>query len=87
MDSKINNKIEITICLGSSCFARGNKKTVKMIENYIKEKKIENKIYYHGAHCCGQCEKGPIIKINNQIFENITPDNVIEILEQNLQFI
>lgn len=28
----------IKICLGSSCYVRGNDKTLNLLENYVKEK-------------------------------------------------
>lgn len=78
----MSNKIDITICLGSSCFARGNKKTVQAIEDYIKQHQLEDKVYFHGGHCFGQCEKGPNIKINGQLYENISHQKMIEIINE-----
>jgi NADH:ubiquinone oxidoreductase subunit E len=34
-------KHEISICMGSSCFARGNKATCKKIKSYLKKNDIE----------------------------------------------
>lgn len=75
-------KKEITICLGSSCFARGNKKTVKLIDDWIKEKKLENKVSFKGAHCFCNCENGPSIKIDNKAYQNINSDNIFDILSK-----
>ena len=30
-------KLNITVCMGSSCFARGNAQNLELIENYIKD--------------------------------------------------
>ena len=77
-------KTEIIICLGSSCFARGNKKTVQAIESYIKEHQLQEKVFFHGGHCFGHCEKGPILKINKKIYENVEHINVIDILAKEI---
>jgi len=74
------DKIEITICLGSSCFARGNKKTVQAIQAYIEEHKLEDKVFLNGGHCFSKCDKGPILRINKKFFENVDHLNVIDIL-------
>lgn len=74
-------KKEIVICLGSSCFSRGSKHTVKIIKDYIKEHQLEDKAFFHGNHCYGNCEYGPIIKVDEKEYKNITPDNVIYLLE------
>jgi NADH:ubiquinone oxidoreductase subunit E len=78
-------KYDIVICLGSSCFARGNKKTVQAIETYIKEHNLADKVFFHGGHCFNNCEKGPILMINKKIFENVDHLNVIEILGKEIE--
>lgn len=78
-------KIEIVICLGSSCFSRGSKKTVQLIKDYIKNNQLEDKVYFHGNHCSGNCANGPIIKINNKEYENVSSDNIIELLDSILK--
>ncbi len=74
-------KKEIVICLGSSCFSRGNKNTVKIIKDYIKEHQLEDKVFFHGNHCYGNCENGPILKVDNKEYQNITPENVMYLLD------
>ena len=75
-------KKEIVICLGSSCFSRGNKITVQLIKDYLKLHQLEDLVFFHGIHCNGNCENGPIIKIDGKEYQNITPDNVIYLLEK-----
>lgn len=76
----MSNKTEIIVCLGSSCFARGNKKTVQAIEAYIKLHKLEDKVFFHGGHCFGKCENGPVLKVNDKYFEQVDHTSVIDIL-------
>jgi len=78
-------KIEIIICLGSSCFARGNRKTVEAIQSYINKHNLGDKVTLGGGHCFGHCNKGPIIKINKKIFENVDAMNVFDILSKELE--
>ena len=75
---------ELTICLGSSCFARGNRKTLAIIQNYIKENKLEGKVKFKGNHCFGNCSDGPILKIDDRIYKKVTEDGTIGILEKEL---
>jgi len=77
----------ITICLGSSCFARGNKEIIQIVKSFIKMNKMEDKIEFKGAHCFGECNKGPSIKINQKTFHSVSENNIFEILEENLMFI
>lgn len=77
-------KIEITICLGSSCFARGNKKIIEIIQSYIKTHDLAERVILNGGHCFGHCNKGPIVRINKKIYENVDSMNVFDILAKEL---
>ena len=79
------NKIELNICLGSSCFARGNKKIVHDIQSYIEVNQLQDKVILKGGHCFGHCAKGPVIKLNDEIYENVSYSDVINILNKELE--
>ena len=73
---------EIKICMGSSCFARGNEQNLEFIEKYIKENKLEAKIEVFGARCENICEKGPNVIINGTIYNNVTIEKLTEELRK-----
>lgn len=79
------NKIQIKICLGSSCFSRGSSEMVKMVQKYIRDKNISNKVAFMGDHCTGNCCLGPNIRIDGKIFNEITVTNITDILDRNLK--
>ena len=81
MSEIIQMKKEIVICLGSSCFSRGNKKTVQLIKDYIKDHQLEDKIYFHGNHCYENCNNGPVLKIDNKEYQNVSPENINYLLD------
>jgi NADH:ubiquinone oxidoreductase subunit E len=80
----MNKMKEVVICLGSSCFARGNKKLLKTIQTYIKENQLEGKIIFKGNHCFGKCNKGPVLKIDENIYEQLNEVKLLEILRKEL---
>ena len=79
---QVNN--EITICMGSSCFSRGNDKHLKLIENYLKEKTLEAKITFKGSLCSDKCKNGPIVKINDKVFKAIDHMSLTKVLDKEL---
>ncbi|MEX0988386.1 MAG: NAD(P)H-dependent oxidoreductase subunit E [Bacteroidales bacterium] len=77
----MKEKVIIQICMGSSCFSRGSGKTLKVIQNYLKEHQLEGEVVLKGNHCFSDCSKGPVVKINDLIHEHINTDNIVELLE------
>jgi NADH:ubiquinone oxidoreductase subunit E len=70
------------ICLGSSCFSRGNKEVVMFIREYLKKHHLDDKIIFKGVRCMGHCSEGPNLKINESIIEGVTLIKIEGILEQ-----
>jgi len=59
------------ICLGSSCFSRGNKEVVQFIRDYLKKNHLDDKVIFSGARCMGHCNNGPNLIVNGRIIENV----------------
>ena len=77
-------KKEIKICLGSSCFSRGNKTTLQVVQKYLKDHQLERDVILKGNHCFSNCNSGPVLKIGEKLYENVSSDTVLEILESEL---
>ena len=77
-------KKEIKICLGSSCFSRGNKATLQVVQKYLKDHQLERDVILKGNHCFSNCNSGPVLKIGEKLYENVSHDTVLEILESEL---
>ena len=75
------NQIDIDICLGSSCFARGNKQLVQDIKAFVEQKQLAHKVNFRGKHCFGFCDKGPNLKINDVVIDHADRDMVFEMLK------
>lgn len=77
--------IEIIICMGSSCFARGNQKHLDIIEQFIKTHKLVEKVELVGSGCEKNCSHGPVIKINGTTYTNLDSASLIDILNKQLK--
>ncbi|TAJ14960.1 (2Fe-2S) ferredoxin domain-containing protein [Marinilabiliaceae bacterium JC017] len=76
----MNYKHDITICLGSSCFSRGNKSVLEIVKTFLKEHNLESEVFFHGDLCGGYCDRGPVLKIDDELYECVTSDNIYDIL-------
>ena len=74
-------KKEVKICMGSSCFSRGNKQTLQVIQKYLADHQLERHTVLKGNHCFGECSAGPVLKIGDKVYEQVSSDNVLEILD------
>ena len=76
------SKLNISVCMGSSCFARGNASNLEFIENYIKENGLEAEIDLSGSRCEGKCVSGPNMIINGVEYTEVDEDKLKEILDK-----
>jgi NADH:ubiquinone oxidoreductase subunit E len=74
-------RIEMQICLGSSCFSRGNRDVVAFIRDYLKKNHLEDRVVFKGARCMNLCNNGPNLKINDKIIEGVTLHKIESILD------
>jgi NADH:ubiquinone oxidoreductase subunit E len=77
-------EIRINICLGSSCFSRGNKEVVMFVKEYLKKHHLEDKVIFKGARCMGNCSNGPNMMFDEVFREGITMQKIEGILENEL---
>lgn len=77
-------KKQIVICMGSSCFSRGNDRTLEIIESFIAEHHMEDQVDLRGSRCEGRCDRGPIFKIDDKIFSHANQADILEILKEHL---
>jgi len=80
----MNHRREIEICFGSSCFARGNKSLLKIIQRYITQHGMTEKVLFKGEHCFGDCSSGPNIKIGGRIYNQVSEENIHRVLAEAL---
>lgn len=71
--------MKITVCMGSSCFARGNDKNLEFIENYINENGLSAEIDLAGTRCEGKCLTGPNIIIDGVEYHEVDEEKLKEI--------
>ncbi|MGC4122830.1 MAG: (2Fe-2S) ferredoxin domain-containing protein [Myxococcales bacterium] len=68
-----DKRVHISICMGSSCFARGNQRTLELLREELKARGQEGAVALKGALCCGQCSHGPNLVIEGKAQEQVEP--------------
>lgn len=82
MDAK--EKITVELCMGSSCFARGNSSALSEIEGFLEENDLADRVDLQGHLCLGKCNSGPHVRVNGVEYAAITPDCIIDLIKEAL---
>ena len=75
-------KRRISICLGSSCFARGNNANWAVVKEFLAERGLDAEVTFTGQLCENMCNKGPVIRIDDQVYEEVNLSLLHKILEE-----
>lgn len=87
-ETEINFKMykhNIYICLGSSCFSRGNEEILEFIKDYLKKNNLKESTDFRGHLCTGECKYGPNLNIDGQKYHDLTIDKIEKILDKHLK--
>ncbi|HBJ95784.1 MAG TPA: electron transport complex protein RnfG [Lentisphaeria bacterium] len=77
-------KPKITVCIGSSCFARGNELNVEVIQKYLEEHHLKDEVdlELQGALCQGRCADGPIVVVDDQIYTKVDRGVMLDLMKK-----
>lgn len=66
----------IQICVGSSCHLKGAPEIVRLLEQSVADRHLEDEIVLTGSFCFGRCNRvGVTVSVNDDIYTGITPEN------------
>ena len=67
--------ITVRVCVGSSCHLKGSEKIVNLLQKYIAERGLEDKISLAGSFCAGKCNRqGVTVGVENNVYAGVTED-------------
>jgi NADH:ubiquinone oxidoreductase subunit E len=75
-----NNTSDVIVCLGSSCFARGNSRNLSEVEAYLLHRGIQNSVRVTGCLCQDECKRGPNLIVRGEHLHEMDPPKLREIL-------
>jgi NADH:ubiquinone oxidoreductase subunit E len=78
-------KHSIQICLGSSCFSRGNEDCLEYIKQYLTNNKLKDIVDFRGHLCVEQCKCGPNLKIDDTTYHEVCIQNIEAMLNKHFK--
>ena len=81
---KPQGKYHISICLGTACFVKGAETIIENFKNELGidmgETSADGNFSLVATRCIGVCALAPVVTINDQVYSNVEPGQVSEIL-------
>ncbi|MDR2763234.1 MAG: [FeFe] hydrogenase, group A [Planctomycetaceae bacterium] len=81
------SKIKITVCVGTSCYAKGSEELLKKIEDFIQTESLGNVLQVEAAFCMENCNKGPTVVIGEKIINHATIKLVADEIKNQLTLV
>jgi NADH-quinone oxidoreductase subunit E len=89
LDTVPRGKYIIRVCKTITCHMKGKDEIIHTIESMLKiklgETTTDKKFSLLQANCLGWCHKGPVMLINDEVYPEMTPEKVTEIINQYLK--
>jgi NADH:ubiquinone oxidoreductase subunit E len=73
---------DVVVCLGSSCFARGNAQNLTELESYLQTRNLSNHVHIRGSLCQDQCKHGPNLTVCGTQHHDVDGAKLREILQR-----
>ena len=80
MASDEDPTVEVVVCLGSSCFARGNSQNLAAIEAHLAHQGLQASVHLTGCMCRDECKRGPNLTVRGEPHHEVTSSRLREIL-------
>ncbi len=78
----MDDKVTIELCMGSSCFARGNSHVLTDIESFLSDNDLEDKVELVGHLCLNKCNDGPHISIDGVQYSCLSADCIVDLIRK-----
>lgn len=60
--------MNVYICIGSSCYLKGSKDIITILERLIAIHNVKDKVTLMGSFCMGHCTEGVCVKIDDKLY-------------------
>jgi len=72
----MSHKLEIKVCVGSSCHVKGGSKTLRTLEMLIEREHLDGFVDLKADLCLGNCLEAPNVVVDGKVHGAVTPDRV-----------
>jgi NADH:ubiquinone oxidoreductase subunit E len=86
LDTDPRGKYVIRVCKTITCAMKGKNQIIQAIESFLKikvgETTVDKKFTILQTNCLGWCHKAPAMLVNDDVYTELTPESVVDILRE-----
>jgi len=79
-----SNHRRILLCAGAGCIASGASQVKEALQKELELRSIAHKVTIVETGCLGPCSAGPVLKIDDVLYEKVRPQDAPEIVAEHL---
>lgn len=84
LDAEQDTKVEVNVCLGTSCILRGSQHLLSELGEAIEERGLQDDVELKATFCMERCSRGPNVCIGGTVIEKCTFTEANDLLSAKL---
>jgi len=85
VDNERAQEVQVSVCVGTSCFLRGSQTLLKRLADYVESGDLDDTVEIQATFCFEHCDRGPTVRVGEQVIEHCTFDLAYEAIEGELK--
>ncbi|MBF0387442.1 MAG: iron hydrogenase small subunit [Candidatus Omnitrophica bacterium] len=82
VDGQAAGKLEIRVCVGTSCYLKGSQDILHHLAQYVLVKGLSDQVQVKATFCFEKCDKGPTIKVGDKVIGHCDVNKALAAVEQ-----
>ena len=78
-------RLEVSVCVGTSCYLRGSQKLLEDIMKYVKEQNLHEQVEVRATFCFEACDQGPTVRVGETVLHKSTVETICEEMTRQLK--
>lgn len=85
LDNDRQQKVQVSVCVGTSCFIRGSQMLLKRLAEYVESRDLDDTVEIQATFCFEHCDRGPTVRVGGQVIEHCTYELACKAIESALK--
>ncbi len=80
-----SDKLRIRVCGGMNCSGNGGGRPLEdALQRALEAAGVADQVEIFRAHCLGECQNGPCVRIAGERFYHVQPGDVLDLLQDEI---